>query len=80
MVDPLKEGEQEVASDNIDNLVLIQKFYYGQNIFIIQRTVFIGKLVIEQSLRIGLCMNSIYLSIRSEKDSLPNLIEILEYI
>ncbi|KAL2729778.1 hypothetical protein V1478_005056 [Vespula squamosa] len=26
-----KESEQEVAFENVNNLTLIQKFYYGQN-------------------------------------------------
>ncbi|KAL2725974.1 fatty acyl-CoA reductase wat-like isoform X2 [Vespula squamosa] len=33
---PLKESEQEVAFENVNNLTLIQKFYYGQSIFMIQ--------------------------------------------
>ncbi|KAF7383546.1 hypothetical protein HZH66_012896 [Vespula vulgaris] len=51
MVVPLKESEQEVAFENLDSLTHVQKFYYGQCTFIIQRTEFIEKLLIEKSLR-----------------------------
>ncbi|KAL2734662.1 fatty acyl-CoA reductase wat-like isoform X2 [Vespula maculifrons] len=44
---PIIEYEQKIAFRNIMNLSLIQEFYYGENIFIIKRTGFIGKFSID---------------------------------
>lgn len=60
MVVPLKESEQEVAFENLDSLTHVQKFYYGQCTFIIQRTEFIEKLLIEKSLRTSFGMKRIF--------------------
>ncbi|KAF7379255.1 hypothetical protein HZH68_017100 [Vespula germanica] len=59
--------ERQKLFENFNNLIPIQEFYYGESIFIIERTGFIAKLLIEKSLRTGPGMNRIYLLIHSEK-------------
>ncbi|KAF7378719.1 hypothetical protein HZH66_015506 [Vespula vulgaris] len=64
---PIIEYEQEIAFENIKNLSTIQEFYYGENIFIIKRTRFIGKFLIEKSLRTDPVTNCFYLLIRPKE-------------
>ncbi|KAL2734657.1 fatty acyl-CoA reductase wat-like isoform X2 [Vespula maculifrons] len=54
---PIIEYEQEIAFENIKNLSTIQEFYYG----------FIGKFLIEKSLRTDPVTNCFYLLIRPKE-------------
>ncbi|KAF7378720.1 hypothetical protein HZH66_015507 [Vespula vulgaris] len=65
---PMKEYEQEIAFKNINNLSPIREFYYDENIFMIERTGFIGKFLIEKSLRTDPDTNHIYLLILPKKE------------
>ncbi|KAL2734667.1 fatty acyl-CoA reductase wat-like isoform X2 [Vespula maculifrons] len=61
---PIKECKQEIAFENINNLILIQKFYYGER--------FIGKFLIEKSLRTDPDTNCFYFLIRPKEVNTVN--------
>ncbi|KAL2734660.1 fatty acyl-CoA reductase wat-like isoform X2 [Vespula maculifrons] len=56
----MKECKEEIAFENINNPTPIQKFYYGER--------FIGKFLIEKSLRTDPDTNHIYLLILPKKE------------
>ncbi|KAL2732136.1 fatty acyl-CoA reductase wat-like isoform X7 [Vespula squamosa] len=66
--------EEEVAFENINNLGLVKKFYYGGSIF--EQTGFIRKLLTEKLLGVYLSVNHLYFQRREEDCNVMSLFKI----